>query len=346
MQHIYFDSSNNMSNKKLPKWIELSSYSQASWNSSQPIAINNTEFIRWSGSNRFKVPSSMDVHIHKYNIENDTWDEFVKYPFSSTTHSMIAFDIDPQILYVYSSEGLEKINIKTNKSKRIENVTEIGNGARSLIFDNQLHVIGGTDNLYHLIWNNKQHKFDTGHKFPFNTYNLQSGFVHIKSKNILLLLGGYDKHDAEYDLDSIYSYNIQQKKWILLPQKLPIPLSYFGCVLSKDDKYLIIMGGTSDDDFNQLNDIYVLNTNNMEFKKSKIDCPEKSNYHAINMDNKENIELLIFGFVRSWWNLYPPNELLMLISCFYATEYIHLMSTYGNHWKIELNTIVNNLYDN
>ena len=86
----------------------------------------------------------------------------------------------------------------------------------------------------------------------------------------------------------------------------------------------------------------------MKFKQSTIPCPVKTNYHAINMNDKGIADLVIFGYIRDIWKLsefsdvsYPPDGVIKLMVMFYSTEYIHLIAKEsGDHWKVALDDIL------
>ena len=197
----------------------------------------------------------------------------------------------------------------------------------------------------HLLWNGEKEQFENIHKIRAKRH--EAIFVCIPSKNIILMLGGYDplKNKA---IDTIYSYDLKNKKWNLLPQKLPVPLAFFGYVLSDNEKYLIIMGGTMVVNV-QTNRIWVMDVDNMQFKKCTIRCPAYDNYHAISMNDGFDADLLTFGYIRDVWKLsefssilYPPEGLIKLMATYCSTEFIHLIAWKGNHCKIALIDILQN----
>ena len=107
------------------------------------------------------------------------------------------------------------------------------------------------------------------------------------------------------------------------------------------------MGGTSGGDDDQIDNIWIMDIDTMEFSECKIMCPEANNYHAINMSDRGNADLLMFGYIRDLWELsefsdilYPPDGLIKLMAMFCSTEVIHLISEHGEHCKIALADIL------
>ena len=79
------------------------------------------------------------------------------------------------------------------------------------------------------------HEFDDGpHKFDLQ----QSRGVYIESKREILIFGGWSKATA-YN-DTIWTYSIDENEWSLLQCKMPIKANAFGCVMTTDEKYVII----------------------------------------------------------------------------------------------------------
>ena len=168
--------------------------------------------------------------------------------------------------------------------------------------------------------------------------------VHLKSQNKLLLFGGIGiDYYNEYEQDTIYSYSISNKKWNTLSTQLPIPLCYFGYVLTKDEKKIIIFGGFSIY-WENMNAIYICDIDTMKFKKADILCPTlNSIYGAVIMDCYDNNELLTYGYLRLIWksklflNLrFISMDVILIINSMYCMEYVYLLDTKNNHWKIKL----------
>ena len=169
--------------------------------------------------------------------------------------------------------------------------------------------------------------------FKNKEYFAQSGIVYLSSKQSLLCFGGFIMPNM-HCTDSIYLFNIQCKKWTKLAQKLPKPLHLFGCVASRNEKYVIMLSRVGID---------VLDLTTMIFRKSTIDCPEngRKHYQAINMNDSNVDNLLTFGYVEFCNMLYPPFYLIKMIGSYYSNEWIYLIEQRtGHHWKIKLDAIL------
>ena len=164
--------------------------------------------------------------------------------------------------------------------------------------------------------------------------------MHVPSKRILLLFGGWDTKC----LDDIWIYSITENKWTLSPTKLPIKIQDFGYILTPNEKYILLFGGYTQKKMD-IDYIHVLNVDDFSMSKSKIRCPENRKPFEVgicytkNEDNK-----LIHGYMRLFCREYNmeclPNDIVNTINDWYSTAYIHLIyRRSGTHCKIALDHI-------
>ena len=121
-----------------------------------------------------------------------------------------------------------------------------------------------------------------------------------------------------------------------LDDTLPYGDSYLAnpIVITKDERYIIVV---------DMDQFCILDLMTMKWSLSRIKSPENEIDMAIIIDNKTEDELLVNGFIRKYNNLYNINIPVAIIGVcagFYATEYIHGMNDNGDHWKIEVNGII------
>ena len=117
-------------------------------------------------------------------------------------------------------------------------------------------------------------------------------------------------------------------------------LTGFGCV---------ILGGN--DPFDCLDDIYIYDVKCNEFKKSKVICPHNEWYHAFITDNTEYNNLLTKRYINDCYKMNSfanlqilSNDLIKFICSWISNQYIHLMKlSGGEHWKIDVNHILNDI---
>ena len=180
-------------------WVKFEAYRQPHPISTQLIAINDSEFIKWS----LKTPNV----IEKYNIIENKWD---------------------QCIWIKFPDEMEKISV-------------IGALAFGLFMNDKCNIIGAEKGSQsnHLVWNNENQKFDVQHEF--NTISLLHRLIYLKSKQKLLCIGGCDGTQQQTDI--VHSFDIDSSKWTKISQVLSNELCYLGAVKSRNDEYIVILGG-------------------------------------------------------------------------------------------------------
>eukprot|EP01084_Bolivina_argentea_P001091 1996_1 len=311
------------------KWIVCTPPCRSIYEPNQLLKINDFEFGKYDSQSKC---------IQKYNTIDNKWTKSIKLN-DSNIDGCVSFVLNESKLYIYTKEKLTVINTKQN-TRNIYNCNNCPHYSSTIIINNKLHIVGGVPNK-HSIWNEQQSQFDVKHQFELG-HILCHRLIYLKSKNILLSIGGLSRGNA---IDTIYSFDITLNKWSKLKQKLPIPNCLFGCISTRNDKYIILFGGGKTDK------IYVLNTKTMKFRKSGICCPKKGRFQAINMNNKGREQLLCFGFINELWNTNKFNNLMKLpfyltniITQYVAIEMVHLIhAATGAHWKINVDDIITTL---
>ena len=239
--------------------------------------------------------------------------------------------------------------------------------------DKQIHIIINEENEQ-LVWNTK-----TGNmlsqilEYQFSNNSIRTtSFVLIPSKNIILMMGGYGCHvdnlpidistrlsyNREKDHDGIWKYCLIEHKWTKL--NIKFPYSTVGCVLTNDEKYVIITGGqmANDIDYEWTNDIFILDLTSEDYqlRKCKIKCPQSGscNYsiNTVILGGPKD-EMLTDGWIKELFKLQqfkhlslPPTYLIKMISQWYSQPMLHLF--YGKphckiiakHYEIKVSTIL------
>ena len=166
--------------------------------------------------------------------------------------------------------------------------------------------------------------------------------IFISKRQELLLLGGLEAYErASGVVDTIYQYTMPTHKWTKLEIKLPMSLYDFIVVITKDEKYAIIMGGH--DAWHKSNRIFMFDLDTMSFIESRTKLPFRGECKAVLMSNDEENDLLIHGFIRrekNTYNMIIPSELIHLIGIRYSNEWVHVISrSKGYHWKLNVDTL-------
>ena len=136
------------------------------------------------------------------------------------------------------------INMQTKELKIIKHdVKDIGYSPSLLFIKDELHVIGGSDNKCHLIWNEDKKEFDKKiFTFPDLDKGIYShGVVHAKRKGMLYLFGGYDYGSGQF-CRSIWKCDINENyKWTKLEFTFNSNSPCFdGHILTPNEKYIVI----------------------------------------------------------------------------------------------------------
>ena len=299
--------------------------------------------------------------ILKYSSDSDTWQKY--HTINQLPHEMFddpiqpaAMDADTDTIYIVDEVGsMASIDIKDNRAEfqswltcstswnihlNIDmNAHQIGSGAQGIIINNEFHIIGGSDNGNHLKWNQDTNKFEIAtdnicEELKRGQYH---GLVKL-SKNKILSMGGYD---GIFVTDKMLEYEVSNRKWRTLGLRMPVKRMGFGATSTLNGKYVLIFGGENND--SGFSDILVYDIENQVIGKSLIKTPWSRNpffncqgfWKAVTIVDGL-INELVFGFLRQKCHkLFPPMDLVALISEFYRIEYIHLIeSENGRHWRI------------
>eukprot|EP01084_Bolivina_argentea_P261737 442445_1 len=216
------------------------------------IRLNENEFIvsGYTHDHDDEWSSADDMNgIYKYNILNGFWELFIEYPsyFFSQYHNM-CIDYQKQIIYFivgFGGIGMWKIDIKTKEFKRLGLPKENLYGALSCVIDSVINIFWGNGNNEHIIWTGnfgeEIYKFD-----DMKNGMISYGMVYNEKEKYLLLFGGF-KGKTYGRSDEIWKYNINNRKWNKLEIKLPDKMQSFGCLISYDCKYVLILGGSDSD---------------------------------------------------------------------------------------------------
>ena len=230
-------------------------------------------------------------------------------------------------------------DFKSKQYKKIYHNKEICNSPYILSINGEIHLIGGADNNYHLIWDEHKEKFDEIYHFNEWTAGNHSGALfHVIRQNKLYLFGGFD-WKIPCKRDDIWTHQIGTNVWNKLNIKLPGDgvFCWFGSILTSNEKYIILFVGDP-------NKIWILDIDKMEWILSKLKCPQIGSSYAILMDDKIKDRLLVFGYIRNHYlndMVSLPMDLWNLISHWFAMEFVYLISRNGlNMYRINLDHIL------
>ena len=210
--------------------------------------------------------------------------------------------------------------------------------------DGNIHVIGGTQSSKHFIWNinAKECKevFDFEAILGLNTKRLEGCcLIYVATKNVFLLFGGHIKSGDK--LSSVYQYSFIDGQWTKWSDSVTFDGEYAAAILTRDERYVIIVGGASS------NDIFILDLKTESIRKSEIECPEYGANLIAKTGDQQRDDHLIHGFVKRTKEIQIPLEIVDLILKYYSREMIHWMKWSGNkkarhHHTISVERILQN----
>eukprot|EP01084_Bolivina_argentea_P015570 29176_1 len=218
------------------------------------------------------------------------------------------------------------------------------------------------DNRLHQICQRGDHYvYDKTNKFQkLTTFNALSGrrdqeIIYMKSKKSILAFGGNGPFPRN-PITNIIPFGIHRSiyqwtdsQWTELNIKTPTALCGCGLVATTNERYIIILGGTDAIlGSNYADAIFIYDTRNNVFVKSKIKCPEEAEYNAILMNDSKRNEMITFGFVRDCYKAETfvgvrslPQYLIKIVCCYFCIEEIYLLKrNSGLHWKINVDCIL------
>eukprot|EP01083_Nonionella_stella_P276104 937964_1 len=299
------------------------------------VMVNDCEFI---------VAGEEDG-LYKYNVQFNDFNLVVQYPDLLTVHDQgICFDSASQIVYLLCNED-EFITIDL-KTKEIEthmgtdpSGNPIGCYPHLVMLDDECHIIGGSDNNRHLMWNKEKGEMEIIHTFSHLKGGISGqALIYIRSRHALFMCGCFAWRNNDL-YDSIWKYDVIHRHWTQLNDvKLPRKMYDFGYVVDAQERYCILFGGMTD--VGPVASVYIWDIRNMEFHESDIKVPA-GRCEAVLLHNEAD-SVLIDGFVRSQCTSHSIHmsmemELMVLIESYYKVQYVHINdTTNGYHYRISL----------
>ena len=121
---------------------------------------------------------------------------------------------------------------------------------------------------------------------------------------------------------------------------MPRGLCCYGCVMTLDEKYVILFGG-----YSASNDILVFDMKRMKWSVSKLKCPHRGPQTAILMLHKSNT--LVHAFIKFMCDSVVldkiPMDVISLIVMYGNQERIHLfVDCRVEHYTIDVFDILSN----
>lgn len=216
--------------------------------------------------------------IVEYDVKNDKIKKVHKYPngLVAVGHSMTRYGNKLLLVDGYSTKAIWSFDMNTKTFEKVTKLNEIGHGCSCLVHDDLLHIIGGSKNDKHIVFNINTKSMQSEKDESAKGMTAEFGLVLYKKK--LFKMGGYDLSNKRFVSSVFRSSPLDETKnglclkWTEVPSfKLPTILRSFGYVQYK--QWVIIFGGQEGK--NQFRDeIYYLDLEKSDgWQLCSVKCP-------------------------------------------------------------------------
>ena len=299
---------------------------------SDPMQIDDNRMIMFTNKiTSFYIYDSIDDKFSKSTQ---------KLKISNEKPHTFTMDTLNSIFYVYTKTGkLLSHNILTKQWKILHGFgANSSHEACSIIIGKNYHIFTVHT---HFMWNQEQQKlYQLSGSNTLTNDTLENGITfYLDNEKKCVIVDGNNAN-------IMYSCSIKDYKWKKHQLHLPTYNS-FGCILSIDQRYILIFGGKTNNK-NKSDAIWIINTNTFSVQKSIAKCPKSGEFFACLMGNE--VDLVIDGFIRYCWRSkqfidrnirYPSVDVSRIIKAYYGTGSVHLFCrNIGNHWKMRLSDIL------
>eukprot|EP01084_Bolivina_argentea_P164646 286226_1 len=255
------------------------------------------------------------------------------YIVNDTQDSIIFVGGQNAVRWMLMYQEIAIYHIQTQKLQLFDINITIGNGSKLLLThnDNDLHILGGTDNNFHIIYDLKKNKSIMAYSFEDINESycqiFEQGLLYCKQLNAMIMFGGYSRRTKEY-LNDFWIVNLNYTKWLIdgyvkmtyenknyfvplnyiillylgkyfslnwkrIPEnKLVQKLCSFGSVLY-NDRVIITFGGEIENEVDIDKIYYIDLLSNNGWKQSKLRLPKPGSCNAL-IRNKKTIHLTPF----------------------------------------------------
>eukprot|EP01084_Bolivina_argentea_P164799 286463_1 len=289
-------------------WIDKSKLTAKSRIECTPFYLQHRDIIIYSAE--YNIYDENQGGIYEYDNNLDTHhliEKFEMHKYYPSGHTCIYNQLTEEIIFIggknvkdnrrpYESMMIYDINNKT--MTKILFKRAIGSDPKLLLVSNNLHIIGGSHNTYHLCYNLNSNELKPIYPFPYSNGLSGHGLIYCKLNNTIITFGGayYDYISCSYQFCNDYwIFSINNNKYQCIYKKtLPQTINGFGYILYCNRIIVTFGGSIQRNKF--IDNIYytdILNIND-SWKESTIKCPKKGGYHAILLQN-QIVHLIHFG---------------------------------------------------
>eukprot|EP01083_Nonionella_stella_P075300 204655_1 len=357
--------------------IQSSHSNHSEWILLGPLPKQSTLSFVYMRNNDEHIVNICDDSIHKYDLNHNKWSLYQTFPMQFATINSIAVDSTSQTNDFYMNVLDTNIHSKFYHCQpQHDEVKTIAFDCNkefiehSIVINGEYHIFqldNDSQNLQHLMLNKDTQTVQSIH--DFDTPLTHFGLVYLKTRQRVLLFGGLVPFGSmtPHCVTDLYSASlggIDNTQWLKLSTvQLPIALADAMCVVTNDEHYVLILGGSiaiandthdewmDDNDnaveYKDVNSIYVLDLQTMMIKQSNVDCPKTGVFNAVISEAPHRRKRHRIGaFLRTFYDKHVSRDMIHLIASFYQNEFVHLLDRNGldkMHWKISVDRIVDSM---
>ena len=289
------------------------------------VWINNVEIaVASSAVSGFNV-NKAEIGVWVYNTITNEWRLDVKFPNDfKTRDNDICYNPKTKILWLYCKyNNMVNINMETKQFKIIKSdARNVGMWPKLLFIDDQLHVIGGSRNKCHLIWNQNEKKFDPP-IFTFDEWKngvYGHGAVFVKKKRIVYVFGGYNFDGVGY-LFTFWKCEVDKGyEWTKLAITAEIKMYYRAYMLTSDERYIVIFGAKK---------VCLLDTNEEKCHYYDSELMYASMNSGLLSSSNKNI-FVVGGYIRNVvkeFDMIIPVDVIGIIETYYNIDMVYLLDS-------------------
>ena len=218
-----------------------------------------------------------------------------------------------------------------------------------------IHRIGGNGISGHSVWNDSLrvwHHFGSGG----NIRGFSGSAIYVPSKRIILAIGAQSVRNVFDTNVGVWRHHINSGKWHKMKSiKTDIDFSGCGCVLTSDEKYVVIMGCDRLEQRDCIGILHILDGDRYELRKSALNIPGPPltglylHRYALTEDTLK-CKLLTAGWIRRVFaskGCSCPSDIKGMIGNYYSMEMFHWIANKSeipeqgsNHMMISLDDVM------
>ena len=335
------------------RWKKVESQILAPIRGPIPTKISHHQFLVGS-KHRSKNCATKLCDLIMYDTHTNQWTQIATFPeeaYYLYVHPAETFNKYQNKVYFWPCEDFFTFDIKTRQFNINEINAEdldVSNSKNGVSVNEYIHFINyEMGKVEHTILNTRDNTFEIFNPPEFQEWKeiYDTYCIYVKSKQVLLLIGGGTYNSPNIRPFGIWKYCLKKKKWSQV-KEVAFNLMDVRCALSANEKYVIIVGGGDETDGTvgmiDNDKIFVLDItddNNYKLRECSIKIPNSQCYPSpeiVLMGGEIEHELLVIGWIKKLFKTtefkdlsLPPMYIMKMIGLWYNQEELHWIQ---HHW--------------